>query len=188
MTKARKARPARKPTRRIAPDVTVAVTPWDMGATGQANRHGLIAEDAAEFDPETGEARNPNGVKRMRRVDMLEVWHRKGRISTAGFNAAEKLRDAFEQTGRAPGWPDNDRVQSSPKPDHAVAIQISRISKFHDVAKLVCIEDRPIIDAVVLGNRIPAALRHYRNKGYADGMDHLRAALDRLAERINRGA
>ena len=34
----------------------------------------------------------------MRRVDMIEVWHRKRVISTDGYNAAEKLHDAFERT------------------------------------------------------------------------------------------
>ena len=110
----------------------------------------LETEDAADIDPETGEVRNPNGVLRARRVDMLGVWHRRGWITTAGFNAAERLRDAFEATQRAPGWPDNDRVQSSPKPDHAVTIQVDRISRFHAINRLVIDGDTAIISAVAI--------------------------------------
>jgi hypothetical protein len=175
---------------KVAPASAVTVsampTQWDRGATGPANRVGLIEEDAAEIDPTTGKASNPNGVKRARRVDMLEVWHRKGEITTAGFNAAEKLRDAFENTQRAPGWPETERVQSSPKPDHAVTIQIDRMSNYHRFAILVAAEDWPIINACVLNRQLPSEVRirgarPYWLAGYQDGMRALRNALDRLA-------
>ena len=69
---------------RAKTQVTLAPNPWDMGADGPANRIGLIEEAATEIDPETGkETPNPNNVKRARRVDMLEVWHRRGWITTA---------------------------------------------------------------------------------------------------------
>lgn len=167
--------------------INLAPSPWDHGATGPANREGMEIEEAAEFEAGTGERRNPNRVMRARRVDMLEVWHRKGQLSTAGFNAAEKLRDAFEATGRAPGWPDNDRVQSSPKPDHAVTIQIDRISRYHAIARLVPASDRAILDACVLSRRTPASAG-YKGRRYEAGMQHLRDALDRLAARMQRRA
>lgn len=178
----RKKDPRSNSGKRKAPPVTLSQTVWDTGATGPANRNGLVIEDAADMDPETGKAVNPNNIKRARRVNMLEVWHRKGVISTAGFNAAEKLRDAFEATSRAPGWPDNDRVQSSPKPDHAVTIQIDRLSAFHAFHRHVTDEDREIIDACVLLGGSPMRIRRYRGgRGYQAGLEHLRAALDRLA-------
>lgn len=161
----------------------ITLPEWDMGATGPANRVGLVVEDAADLDRETGKVINPNGVKRARRVDMLEVWHKRGVISTAGFNAAEKLRDAFEATERAPGWPDNDRVQSSPKPDHAVAIQIDRLSRYHDIARHVGQADRAIMDACVLSRGTPATIG-YKGRRYQEGLDLLRDALDRLAREM----
>lgn len=167
---------------------TLMPTTWDQGATGKANRIGLVEEPATELDPTTGKPQpNPNGVKRMRRVDMLEIWHRKRIITTAGFNAAERLRDAFEATQRAPGWPDNDRVQSSPKPDHAVTIQVDRISRFHAINRLVIDGDAAIISAVVLDKCTPAQVimdgkRPYRGAAYQRGLDHLRDALERLAK------
>ena len=158
---------------------------WDTGASGPAARaREQVVEDAFDVDPETGEVINPNGIRRIRIVDMLEVWHKRGVISTGGFNAAEKLRDAFEATARAPGWPDNDRVQSSPKPDHAVTIQIDRISRFHAVNRLVPAEHREIIDCCVLLGSSPAALRQYRGRNYQDGLQLLAAALDHLSGRM----
>lgn len=168
--------------------VSLAPSPWDFGATGPANRAGLEIEDAADIDPETGEVINPNNVKRARRVDMLGVWHRRGWITTAGFNAAEALRDAFEATQRAPGWPDNDRVQSSPKPDHAVTIQIDRLSRYHAVARLIITADMPIITACVLDRGGPDRVRNrsgvqvYIGETMRDGYKHLADALDRLAK------
>ena len=174
---------------RAKTQVTLAPNPWDMGADGPANRIGLIEEAATEIDPETGkEQPNPNNVKRARRVDMLEVWHRRGWITTAGFNAAEKLRDAFEATQRAPGWPDNDRVQSSPKPDHAVTIQIDRLSKYHVIARLILAADMQIIAACVLDRHGPERVRDkrghriYAGENMRAGYQHLCDALDRLAK------
>lgn len=185
MPKAKKLQPNAKAGHgRASKPVTVPAAPWDFGAKGQANQRDLVIEDAAEMTPE-GRSANPNGVKRARRVDMLERWHRLGKISTAGYNAAEKLRNAFEQTERAPGWPDNDRVQSSPKPDHAVTIQIDRLGKYHQHAKHVSPEDRDIIWHCVLQGGIPSGLRRYRwNPG--KGIAALREALDRVAASMQR--
>lgn len=175
--------------------VTIAPCPWDMGAMGPANRIGLVEEAATDITPE-GETPNPNGVRRARRVDMLEVWH--GRwvrqhkvpntdrlmpyITTRQYNAAVLLRNAFEATARAPGWPDNDRVQSSPKPDHAVTIQIDRLSRFHAIARHIAASDRAILDWCVLQGRMPKGVGDALSAGQA----HLREALDRLADGLEK--
>ena len=170
--------------------VTVPVMPWDMGAMGPANRANMIVEEAVDIGPD-GNTPNPNNVKRARRIDMLEAWHTKGVISTRGFNAGEALRDAYYSTQKAPGWPDNDRVQSSPKPDHAVTIQIGRLSAFAAIYGLVPTSDRKIIDHCILSERIPASLmdagRHpYAGPNYRSGLQFLREALDRLADAMEK--
>jgi len=175
---------------RASKQVTLAEVPsWDMGATGRANRHGLIQEDATELDPETGKPQpNPNGVKRMRRVDMLEVWFKRGTLTAAQYNAAFDLRSAFDRTQMTPSMdPSQDKVDSSPKPDHAVTIHIDRLSRFHELFKLVASEDRQIIDVCILQGSSPAKLRlrdgrrPYYGPGHAEGLRHLVAALERLA-------
>jgi hypothetical protein len=157
-----------------------------MGATGPANRHGLVTEERGEIGP-NGKMHNPNQVKGVRRVDMLEFWHRHGTITTAGYNAACALRDAFEQTQRSPGTSfEQDRVDSSPKPDHAVTIQIDRVSKFHNVNRYLCAADAPLVHHCVFGGT-PATWRikgerPYHGAGYPAGLRELSAALDRLAK------
>lgn len=176
----------KKRSKKAVVTVSAMPTTWDMGATGPANRVGLVVEERGEVDPETGAMSNPNGIKGARRVDMLEVWHRKKIITTEGLNAAERLRNAMEATMRSPGWPDNDRVQSSPKPDHAVTIQIDRISAFHAIAKHIEPQDQPIIYHCVINGGIPATLRvdgvrPYHGRAYDEGLQHLSDALDRLS-------
>lgn len=188
MTKARKYRARiRASSANRKPKMTIAETPWDHGASGQANRHGLIVEERGDKDPRTGKTVNPNGVTGVRRVDLLEYWHRRGTISTEGYNAAEKLRDAFEGTMRGkPSLPDNDRVQSSPKPDYAVTIQIERISRYDRLMRHVRQDDRAIITACVLEGRHPSSI--YGALLVRQGFDHLRDALDALAYSLCRRA
>jgi len=163
--------------------VTMPASDWDHGAEGRANRIGLVIEQRGEVDPKTGKVQNPNGVTGARRVDLLEFWHRRGSISTEGFNAAEALRNAFEATMRGKAaLPDNDRVQSSPKPDHAVDIQIDRISRFQNLMGYVHSCDREIVTACVLDGRHPSHV--YGPLRVREGFEHLRHALDALADSI----
>ena len=165
--------------------VTLAETPWDHGATGPANRRGLIIEQRGDIDPDTGETINPNGITGARRIDLLHYWLKRGSISTAGYNAAVMLKDAFDDTMRSkPSLPDNDRVQSSPKPDHAVAIQIDRISRYQKLARYVAAEDKSLISACVLDGQHPS--RVYGALRTREGLAHLREALDRLSDAMSR--
>lgn len=166
--------------------VTLAVTTWDLGASGPANRKGLIVEQAGEMNATTGKMENPNNVIRARRVDMLEVWFKKGILTSQGYYAGLKLRDAIEATQKAPGWPDNDRVQSSPKPDHAVTIQIDRLSAVSAIAKHITADDKALLWHCASGGT-PATLRlhgvrPYHGRAYEAGLQHLADGLDRLAK------
>lgn len=148
MSKRRKVNQRQK--QRQGVKVTLPSSSWDRGTTGLANRESLVIEDAGDFDPDTGKVVNPNGVKRARRVDMLEVYYKRGWISSGGFTAGEKLRDAWEATQRGPGWADNDRVQSSPKPDQAITMQIDRLSRFIWISHCVPEAHAVIIEHVAL--------------------------------------
>lgn len=160
------------------------MTPWDHGAMGAANRIGLVVEERGDLDLRSGKITNPNNVTGVRRVDILDFWHRRGTITTGGFNAAVKLRDAFEGTMRGkPALPENDRVQSSPKPDHAVTIQIDRISQFTRYMGQVIPGDRAIISACVLDGHHPSSI--YGALRVKEGLQHLREALERLSKALD---
>ena len=163
--------------------VSVAQTPWDHGATGQANRIGLVIEERADIDPETGKKINPNGVTGARRKDMLEVYADRGWISQRAYGAGELLRVSWLRTdiGRCAPWL-RERVDSSPKPDAAVAIQIDRISALLRVSSLIPAEDRGILDCVC--GRGDTIGRVYRGSQHEAGKAHLAAALERLADSI----
>lgn len=159
--------------------VTLVIPPWDHGATGQANRIGLVVEERGEVNPATGKVTNPNRVTGVRRVDLLAFWWGRGTISTGGYNAAVALRNAYDDTLRGPpALPENDRVQSSPKPDQSIDIRITRISRFSTLMRRVADEDREIVSACVLDGHHPS--RVYGALRTKDGFQHLRDALDRL--------
>lgn len=181
LTTAKKSRRGKGKMARPQKHVTMPEFLGDRGADGPANQRDLVIEDADAH--EVGDA-NPNRVKRARRVDMLEVFWKRGTITTAGYNAAVKLRDAYDATEKAPGWPDNDRVQASPKPDLATAIQVDRLSRYHSIARHVFRQDRGLIDTVVLRRASLSSIPAYAERGRQRGLEHLRAALDRLAFRL----
>ena len=83
-----------------------------------------------------------------------------------------------------PSLPDNDRVQSSPKPDTAVAIQIDRISRFDAMMRHVRQADLQIVSTCVLDGKHPRTLPQFNGDRYREGFAHLRAALDYISDRI----
>lgn len=163
----------------------VSLPAWDHGAMGAANRHGLVVEERGEVDARTGKMQNPNGVTGVRRVDMLEVYHKRGWISQEGYSAARLLSMAWLNTekGKCAPWL-RERVDSSPKPDAAIAIQIDRMSALIRVSRLVPAEDERIVSCVCYDGNAIGYLREYRGSRHEAGKAHLRMALDRLYERI----
>ena len=163
----------------------VSLPQWDHGAMGQANRVNMVVEERADVDPETGKKVNPNGVTGVRRVDLLEFWRNRNSITEGGYQAAVRLRDAYEATMCSkPSLHDNDRVQSSPKPDMAVAIQIDRISRFDAMMRHVRQSDRQIVSTCVLDGKRPCTLPQFKGDRQREGLAHLRAALDYISDRI----
>lgn len=158
---------------------------WDMGTGTQAQKAGLVVEDARWWDEDRQRWVNPNGVKRARRVNVCETYHRKGWLTKRQFSASEALVTAWEATQKSPPAIKKVQVDSFPKPDAHVAILIDRISRFHGVMGKVAAGDVSLISHVVLHNRIPATHPDYVNcKGrrYREGVDALADALDALAD------
>lgn len=72
-------------------EVSLAPCPWDMGASGQANRVGLVIEDRPDIDTETGKKHNPNNRKGVRRQLWVDVYLNRGKLTLAQVNAARSL-------------------------------------------------------------------------------------------------
>jgi len=174
---------------RSSTPVTLHGSQWDHGAMGQANRIGLVVEERGDLDAATGKRINPNNVKGARRVDMMEVYHARGWISKRGYTAGEMLRDAWENTQRGPGWQENERVQSSPKPDHAIAMQIDRISKLVWITRRVPKEHAHIIEHIAMQRCSIGGVRMDGHKPY-QGANHekgkvaLHLAFEALADAL----
>ena len=186
----RKLKHGTKKTAQPRAKVRLHSTPWDMGADGPANkaRESVVVEAIdPDVDPDTGEekSRNPNGVKHRRYYDMLELYHKRGVISDKGFEAGKKLRAAWEETQRGGGidW-SQDRVDSTPKPDAQAAIKVDRMTEYVRIKRLIPHSDMPLLMAVICEGHSIAQLRKYRAMNIDRGKEHLRAALDHLAERI----
>lgn len=143
-----------------------------------------VTEDAEFFDEETGEAVNPNGVKRARRIDLVEHYHRKGVIDRRQMLAGLALRVAFEGTQRTAPAIKKVQVDSTPKPDQHVEIMIDRISRFADIYEGMNPGDREVLDCVVLNNSTPAWLKKYRGPRYRVGIERMQEALSKLADRL----
>ncbi|MBI6628338.1 hypothetical protein [Pontibaca salina] len=163
--------------------VSLAQPRWDHGASGPANRIGLVAEDRGPRDVKTGKVINPNGVKGVRRVDMLEIYHSRGWISDRGYTAGERLRDAWAATQKSKGmdW-SAERVDSTPRPDAMIDIQVERVSRLTRVTRCIQRGDEDILWAVVGEGRSVGHLPRYRAQNHGAGREHLYEALDRLAD------
>lgn len=148
----------RKPKRRInakpASSVSVAPCPWDMGASGPANRERLREEPATEIDPETGkDAPNPNGVRRVRRQTWVEVYALQGKLTKAQASAAANLYAAWAgHPARDPLAAIGETVDRTAYTDPQSAIVDAR-RMFRTMWARVPVASRPVIQHVVLDER-----------------------------------
>lgn len=193
MAKAKKRRlkHGTKATAQPRQKVRVHPAPWDMGADGPANRaRDSVVMDASEpeVDVETGEIKrcNPNGVKRRVFYDMLDVYYQRGWITKRGYSAGVALRDAWERTeqGAAIDW-SQDRVDSTSKPDAAIAIQIDKVSRLVGITRRIPKDDHRILMTVACEKNSIGRLPKYRGKNHERGKTHLHDALERLADALN---
>lgn len=167
--------------------VSIEPNPWDHGATGQANRIGLVIEERGELDPITGKTTNPNGVTGVRRVDMLDLYLKREVITPRAHAAGLILRHAWLKTGMGQCAPFlRERVDSTPKPDAAVAILVDRITALVRVSRLIPQRDERIIGIVCEHGAGVGALPEYRGPRHPLGLMHLAAALESLADVMER--
>lgn len=163
----------------------VSLPQWDHGAMGQANRIGMVVEERADVDPETGKRVNPNGVTGVRRVDLLEVYHKRGVISARGYMAGQHLRQAWLQTEMGQCSPfAREAIDTSLKLDAAMAVMVDRISSYKKANSFTSAGDSAILSVVICSGDSVGAIKEYRGEMHEVGLVHLRDAMDRLADRM----
>ena len=157
--------------------VTMKHAPWDIGATGPANRARLAEEPATDIDPETGrETPNPNGIRRQRRQSWVTIYAAKGRITREQQAAAEKLRNA------ADGMRDRDplaalagEVRAAPDACDAAAARLDARRFYWQLRDAIPPASRPVIERVVVDD-LPiwggnSAQRERHMQRLRDGLD-----------------
>lgn len=179
----------RKGRRADRKPVTLSAMPeaktGDIGPDTPAQRQGRIIEAADWACPETGKRMNPNGIRRARKIDLIESYYRRSTnplIDARQFKAAQALRNAYEQTQKSAPAIKKVQVDTTPKPDANVAIMIDRISGYHSISKLIPSECMAVIDTVVMQNRAIGSHPAYKAWNHAKGVDLLRQGLDAIAE------
>lgn len=156
-------------------------TAWDMGTGTAAQRAGLVIEDAAYTDPETGKKVNPNGVKRARRVDLVESLHNRGILSKRQYLAAQALIMASERVEMTGSALKKVQVDTSSKPDAANVVKIDLQRKVSDIERMVPRQQWVVIECVVLHNRTVARVG-YKGRAYRRGQEILAEGLDKVAD------
>ena len=170
--------------------LTLAPAPWDHGATGRANKRGLVTEEAV--DPQADkDSPNPNRVTRKRRVEWIEAYTKKGWLDGRQYTIAIALRDAAEGARNADPLAafgnKIDRAAGCPDP---LAVAYDRRRRFHDMWPLVPPHTRFVVEWVVIDNKPLGGIPGARGSGPAirRHLDRLCAGLDALAERWGKRA
>lgn len=156
-------------------------TNWDTGPNTQAQQAGKVIEAADYIDPETGKRINPNGVKRARRLSVAAQYESRGLLTKRQANAAGVLLRAWEANQKGPPAIKKVQVDTSPKPDAAIAMMIDRVSAYHKIARLIAMQYRAYVLHVARDDRHIGSMAGYRRRVC---MERLRKGLDDLADRL----
>ena len=165
--------------------VTMQPDPWANRPATAAQRAGTVVEAVTWTDPDTGERKNPNGVKVIRREPLLERMRKAGDFTEQQFRAGCIIRDAFEATQVQPPAINPVQVDSSPDPAGVVAMQTDRQSHLSAVMKPVPMTASGVVVHVCCEGRPLSAF-----PGCSGGTGHARAkaalclALEAVAERF----
>lgn len=124
---------------------------------------------------------NPNRVSQRRRRDALDRLIERGLLSMRQQQAALAVRDAYLRVQTlSSGGPTQERVQSSPKPDATVAVQIAAMSRLVQVMAALTPSQRSVVEHVCWHGR---PLRTMQAFPRAAARFYL--ALSRVADHLN---
>jgi len=159
----------------------------DLGPDTPLQRANKVTEDVTWVDDEGNLQKSPNGMKRARRIDLIESYHTRDRnpiLDARQYKAAKMLREAYEATQKSPPAIKEIQVDASPKPDQNVSTLIDRISRFSAIMRHVPRDCKDVVDAVVLENQSIGWLKQYRGDNLSVGVRRLQLALDAVADKI----
>ena len=134
------------------PKPTTAPTPWDQGATGPANQHGLVIEERGDMDLKTGKRINPNRVFGKRRMPIFMRMLRQGRIDQHHAASAERLYSAWA------GYPASDPLAALGSRvdgggcDDANVTRIDRQREFFILKAMIPAQCWPVVEHVVIND------------------------------------
>mgnify|MGYP001803260075 CR=1 FL=1 len=152
--------------------VSLAPVPFngDHGTGTQAALAGTVLEAVTD---EKGA--NPNHMGRRRRVDVLDAIN----LTMRQRQAAEAIRDAFSRVEMlSSGGPLKEQVQSSPKPDRAIAVQVDANSRWVHVTKPIPYRARELVEHVCCYGK------PLRTSGYVRASDLFKLLMDRVADHM----
>ena len=133
-------------------EVSLAPSPWDMGASGPANREGLVREGRPFVDPETGQESNPNGIHGMRRQTWVDRYVRNGTLTTRQANVARALYAASQ--GKLRQDPLSAlRIDRTGEVNDPQAASVDARRDFHRMWAMVPEYAKAVVERVVLEDR-----------------------------------
>ena len=159
-------------------------TEWDFGPRTAAQDVRKVIEPVRDWDEKKQkEVDNVNGVRRARRIDLVEYYFRQDRIDGRQMAAGKALAAAWEHTQRSPEA--IKKVQVDVTPDHGAiaAMHVDRIGRFHAVRKMIPDTDWPVLESVCIRNASVAQIG-YKGPRFYVGLSLMCSALDRLADRM----
>ena len=121
----------------------------------------------------------PNNMGRRQRVCALDRLVANDRLTMPQIQAAQAIRNAYARTEQlSSGGPLKEWVQSSPKPDAAVAAQVDANSHWVYVSKPIRQTEKELVMHVVC---FGLPIRSLGQKKSRLGLERLRIELDRVA-------
>ena len=131
--------------------VTMSTMPtqFDAGASGPANRVGLMAEDRPDVDPVTGKSVNPNSRRGYRRKPWARAYHEQGKLTVRQYNTALALYAA------AAGLPAQDplsaiSIDKPSAPSDPQAAKVDARRAFSAMWTAVPAHCRPVVERVIM--------------------------------------
>lgn len=167
MTKtARKSRRSRR--------VTTKPLPWngDHGTgTAAANQNTVIEPVDLE--------NNPNRMGRRVRVNLIDTMIKRGTLTMRQGQAAKAIQEAYCRVQMlSSGGELKEQVQSSPKPDATVAVQVEYMSRLVHVTSPILRADRSLVEWICYHNR------PLHTHGTVRHLARFRMAMDKVADHM----